>query len=407
MSVISTFTSQSWEASNEGMALRTPTSASRPSSALPTQIWKHITTFLKHTTTLVAGGRNGCIYFTNFHQSIKAIYKPLSWAAGGIWSLAYDGKSSLAVGYYNGTIIKVNISQAAPIIVAKFTISKDNTPLLMKYAKEGEILIVGTYRGDILILNKYLTTTRTLLGAFINHQGNQEAWCIQEIISEERIAIGTQAGDIITLNINNFTTKIVFSCDQDRGVTCMDTNTDKSRLAVGTSEALIYILDINEPPQWEIITSTVLPDLTEIWAIRFTNKDKILVVGSKLPDISFILLLDFLDTMNEGQDIRSASISMSIPLPGYSIQLGISSTITSIHQITESEEIFLTANDGGFYKMDLRNYDLPAMSIRSEPVTPQARQDMRVYRPSPNLIHQRSKDFSHFDEIWCSITVTK
>ena len=393
MPVIPNFTERSWRTSNEGNALQNLTRTSTTVNRLPSHLWNHIKNFLKPTSILVTCGRTGCIHLVSHHHRITKIITPLRWASGGIWSMAYDEHgSNLAVGYYNGSIVIINLSSTEPRLRAVTKLEKDNTPLFLKFTRKGELLIVGTQRGDILILNEHMVTTTTFRRADLT-QGQREPWCLREINADELFAVGTDSGDIVELNVSNLKTKVVFQTEQ--GVTCMDVNVKKTMLAVGTSGAVVYILAIRNPPTWDILMSVHLPDFSETWAIRFANLDKLLFIGNKHPEASYVVRLEF----------RVHPVWIEAPHPGWSVQLGVPSTITSIDHATESGDVLLSTNDGGIYKiniLDCRN----AIALMRDTVYPTSRYNLCIPRPSDTEIHKRSRDFGHFNEIWCATIIS-
>ena len=308
--------------------------------------------------------------------------------------MAYDEHgSNLAVGYYNGSIVIINLSSTEPELRAVTKLEKDNTPLFLKFTRKGELLIVGTQRGDILILNEHMVTTTTFRRAHLTQRGGRELWCLREINADELFAVGTDSGDIVELNVSNLKTKVVFHTEH--GVTCMDVNVKKTMLAVGTSDAVVFILAIRNPPTWDILMSVHLPDFSETWAIRFANLDKLLFIGNKHPEASYVMRLEsrayhcFEGPDAAGLENFPINRSFRAPHPGWSVQLGVPSTITSIDHATESRDLLLSTNDGSIYKVNILDC-CHAMAAMRDTVYPTSRYNLCIPRPSDTEIHKKS-----------------
>ena len=213
--------------------------------------------------------------------------------------------------------------------------------------------------------------------------------CPREINADELFAVGTDSGDIVELNVSNLKTKVVFHTEH--GVTCMDVNVKKTMLAVGTSDAVVFILAIRNPPTWDILMSVYLPNCSQTWAIRFANLDKLLFIGNKHPEASYVMRLEF----------RAYPVWIEAPHPGWSVQLGVPSTITSIDHATESRDLLLSTNDGSIYKVNILDC-CHAMAAMRDTVYPTSRYNLCIPRLSSTEIHKRSR----YREIWCATIVS-
>jgi hypothetical protein len=167
-------------------------------------------------------------------------------------------------------------------------------------------------------------------------------------------------------------------------------------LAVGTSGAVVYILAIRNPPTWDILWSADLPDFSQTWAIRFALMDKLLFIGNKLPEASYVMRLQgrafhwFDGPDAAGLENFPINRSFRVPHPGWSVQLGVPSTITSIDHATESGDVLLSTNDGGIYKINILDcYN--AIAAMRDTVYPTSRYNLCIPRPSDTEIHKRSR----------------